>query len=310
MLSMLIIVGVAVIVMIPWWRNPEKKILNDDARAQAPGQFIALDYGEVHYQVTGPDDGELVVLLNGFSVPYYVWERNVDYLAEHGYQVLQLDFWGRGYSDRPDTDYDRHLFIAQLDHLIKGLSLDHKPLHLVGLSMGGAVAAAYASAYPERVTTTTFMAPLHKPIRLGPLLWPGIGRWLAYTAVIPSFAKKQADDLVAHKDVQHWIDNYKVQMSYKGIRRALYSTFANFMQDDPLPDFRALANANIDSLLLWGEQDKMFPIEESARVRDALGDKHEFLEVKGAAHALQFEKADQVNETLVAFLNRDRRAQR
>jgi pimeloyl-ACP methyl ester carboxylesterase len=305
MISVLVATVAVAIIALPWWRNPEKKRLDDSARANAPGQFIKLDYGRVHYQLSGSAGGELVVLLNGFSVPLYVWERNVSHLADNGYQVLQLDFWGRGYSDRPDTDYDKHLFIAQLDHLVRGLGLENKPLNLVGLSMGGAVAAAYASAYPERVASTTFMAPLHKPISLGPLLWPGIGRWLAYTLVIPRFAQKQADDLVAHKEVQHWIDNYKVQMSYKGIRRALYSTFAHFMQDDPLPDFRSLADSNIDSLLFWGDQDKMFPIAESARVREALGSHHQFIEVKGAAHALQFEKADQINEALVAFLRRN-----
>ncbi len=292
---------VLMIATLPWWRNSEKTRLTTEIIAQAPGNTIPLQHGPVHYRLSGNPDGQLVVLLNGFSVPLYLWERNVDALVDQGYQVLQYDYYGRGYSARPNNDYNRALFVDQLSQLLQALKLDHKPLNLVGLSVGGAVTAAYAATHPQQVERVALLAPLHKPIKLGPLLWPKLGRWLAYTVVIPRFAKGLAQEIGAEKEMQHWLDDYDTQASIKGFRRALYSSFCHFMQDDPISDLQALNRSDISTLLVWGEQDTMFPIEESARVREAIGE-HQYLQLAGTGHAPQFEKAQQVNKELLRFL--------
>src|SRR6185295_2517104 len=91
-------------------RNPESGPIDDAARAGAPGKFVALPAGVTHYELTGPDTGRVVVLVHGFSVPYYIWDSSVVALNKAGRRVLRYDLFGRGLSDRPDAAYDGAMY--------------------------------------------------------------------------------------------------------------------------------------------------------------------------------------------------------
>jgi alpha-beta hydrolase superfamily lysophospholipase len=82
-------------------RNPERQTLDEAARKGAPGRFIRLSDGVTHYDLTGPDSGPTIVLVHGFSVPYYIWDSTAAALSAAGHHVLRYDEFGRGLSDRP-----------------------------------------------------------------------------------------------------------------------------------------------------------------------------------------------------------------
>jgi len=107
--------------------------LDAEARSGAPGQFIELTEGTVHYELAGPSHAQTVVLVPGFSVPYRIWDPTFEALVRAGFQVLRYDLFGRGYSDRPDTQYNQDLFDLQLSNLLEALEIN-KPVDLVGLS--------------------------------------------------------------------------------------------------------------------------------------------------------------------------------
>lgn len=125
--------------------------LSDTARSAAPGGFVRLSQGYVHYGLEGPETGETVVLVHGFSTPMFIWERTVPDLARAGFRVLSYDLYGRGYTDRPDVAYDEDLFAGQLMELLNALDI-REPVNLVGLSMGGAIATIFTTRHPEKVT--------------------------------------------------------------------------------------------------------------------------------------------------------------
>jgi len=57
------------------WRS-ESEILDAEARRHAPGSFVRLSAGFTHFEETGPRDDSLpVVLVHGFSVPYFICVR-------------------------------------------------------------------------------------------------------------------------------------------------------------------------------------------------------------------------------------------
>ena len=112
----------------------ETKELNDSTRKSASGSFVALSDGVTHYELGGPRDGHSVVLVHGFSVPYFIFDSTFEFLVNAGFRVLRYDLIGRGFSDRPNVDYDIHLFVRQLKDLLDALEL--KQIDLVGLSMG------------------------------------------------------------------------------------------------------------------------------------------------------------------------------
>src|SRR3954471_8601554 len=90
-------------------RNPETRALDGAARREAPGKFVRLSDGVTHYQIDGPENGRVVVLAHGFSVPYYIWDSTAAALAGAGYRVIRYDTYGRGWSDRPDVVYNDKL---------------------------------------------------------------------------------------------------------------------------------------------------------------------------------------------------------
>jgi hypothetical protein len=49
----------------------ESLVLDAEARSSAPGRFVDLPDGVVHYEMSGPLDAQTVVLAHGISVPYY-----------------------------------------------------------------------------------------------------------------------------------------------------------------------------------------------------------------------------------------------
>src|SRR5258706_14425412 len=114
----------------------EIKELNNETRKFAGGSFIQLANGITHYELDGNESGEVVVLVHGFSVPYFIYDPPFKFLTESGFRVLRYDLFGRGFSDRPHCDYNLDLFVNQLADLLDAFRFT-RPVNLIGLSMGG-----------------------------------------------------------------------------------------------------------------------------------------------------------------------------
>ncbi|KAL0950382.1 hypothetical protein HGRIS_010344 [Hohenbuehelia grisea] len=129
--------------------------LNHTARELYPehfydgGAYARLLMGKVRYWLIGPVDGRRVVLVNGLSIPAVIWKDVAPALATQGFRVLLYDLYGRGYSDAPHTTYDVGLYTNQLAFLMQHIRWDKADI--VGVSMGGAIAAAFTYHFPHLV---------------------------------------------------------------------------------------------------------------------------------------------------------------
>lgn len=104
----------------------------------------------LYYELSGPAapkqaaQATTVVLIHGMGVDHRMWAPQVAAFGRH-HQVLRYDMRGFGRSSLPDGDYTpQDDLAALLDHL--GI----ERAHVLGLSRGGAVAIAFAIAYPAR----------------------------------------------------------------------------------------------------------------------------------------------------------------
>ncbi|KAF8998866.1 Alpha/Beta hydrolase protein [Cyathus striatus] len=113
------------------------------------GGYVTFPWGRVRYWVMGPESGEKIVLIHGLSIPAIIWKYVAPSLAKKGYRVLVYDLYGRGYSDAPETTYVTALYTTQLALLMQHLKWDKAIV--AGLSMGGAIAAAFTSHFPHLV---------------------------------------------------------------------------------------------------------------------------------------------------------------
>ncbi len=296
-LLLLVILGAAVVAIFYFTQNKETKKLTYNLRKNTNGSYVELSGGVTHYELDGPDSGKVVVLIHGFSVPYYIWNGTYEYLAEHGFRVLRYDEFGRGYSDRPDTVYNKALYMDQLKELIKKLELK-EPVSLVGVSFGGAVVTDFANEYPDMVNKVVLVDPVYNF---------GKPDFISYITTFKELigadkrALSQMDDFKYPDRHPTWVDQYTPQMEYKGFRHALVSTQYNYVFN-PRESYAALSAKNKPVMLIWGKEDISVPFAFSDSVNRVL--KSEFLPVDDAAHLPFIEQGEIVNPALVTFLKK------
>jgi pimeloyl-ACP methyl ester carboxylesterase len=110
---------------------------------------ISVNGLTLHYVEWGAPYAEPLVLLHGITGHARTWDRLAADLT-HRYRVLALDQRGHGDSDAaPDADYRVAPMADDLAAFVDKLGLG--TFTLLGLSMGGRVAIAYAGEHPHRV---------------------------------------------------------------------------------------------------------------------------------------------------------------
>ena len=283
----------------------ETKHLNDMTRRNADGYFIQLRDGVTHYELGGPESGDVVVLVPGFSVPYFIYDPTFQFLTQNGFRVLRYDLFGRGFSDRPVARYNMDLFVHQLAALLNALRVS-RPVNLVGLSMGGPIAATFTVQHPERVNNIMLIDPAGtRPVSLTPMLkvakLPFVAEAVLSWTGSESMVKGLAKDFFDPALVEHFISRYRIQMGFHGFRYAVLSTIRNGMLDSFIQVYEALGRMHKRVLLLWGSNDLTIPFEHSFDLRAALP-KVEFHVIKNTGHVPHYEKPDEVNPLLLEFL--------
>lgn len=289
----------AVLVAIPLARNMEHGPLDADARRQAPGQFVTLSHGIVHVRIAGPEQGRPVILVHGFSVPSYVFDKTSADLAAAGFKVIRFDLYGRGWSERPKVDYDRRLFADQLLELMDTLQV--AKADLLGLSMGGAIVGRFAAEHPERVRSVVLVAPLTRAHDISVMAWPGVGEWLTRAWFLPSLATSQLEDFAHPERMAGWAERFQPQMRYDGFGRAILSTIRHLSNASSLPDFEKLGKKGLPVLLVWGDADKTVPYAEHADVQRAIPQAW-FVSLPGLGHLPVVEDPAAVHPQVAAFL--------
>jgi pimeloyl-ACP methyl ester carboxylesterase len=281
----------------------ETYTLADESRATISGEFIRIPQGVVHYEMSGPSERRLIVLVHGFSVPNFIWDPTFYALTDAGFRVLRYDLFGRGYSDRPNVRYDADLFDRQLLHLLDGLGI-MAPVDLAGLSMGGVVVVNFANRHPERVNRLALIDPSGFPISLSInfrlMHVPFIGEIVYSLRGTRILLNSMAKGFLDPSDKEGFLDRCYQQMKYKGYKRAIISTMRNGMLGEFLDVYHHVGEMNISMLLIWGQEDKTVPIENSKRVLE-LVPRVQFHIIEDAGHIPHYERPEKVNPLLINF---------
>jgi pimeloyl-ACP methyl ester carboxylesterase len=284
----------------------ETQELNETTRQQADGSFITLTDGVTHYELGGPENGSPVVLVHGFSGPYFIFDTTFEFLVRLGFRVLRYDLFGRGYSDRPRMDYDIRLFVRQLKELLD--VFEFKPTNLVGLSMGGAISAAFINQYPDYVTRHVLIDPtggkrVALPAVIKVLKLPIFGELAFGLFGSAGMLKGVASDMFNPEIVEHFQNQYRIQMKFKGFKRAILSTIRNGMLESFYETYARVGELKKPTLLFWGRQDKTVPFEHSEAVIQAIPHA-EFHIIENCNHIPHYEKPEIVNPILLEFLSK------
>lgn len=283
----------------------ETQELDDKSRASAPGRFLDLSLGQTHYESAGNAAARAVVLVPGFSIPYYIWDPTFEALAEAGLHVVRYDLYGRGYSDRPDAVYDHDLFVQQLYELIDALNL-RRPIDLVGLSMGAPISLAFWMRHPNWMRKICFIDPAGFPMKgsaVGKLLnIPLLGEWILSQFGDKILLSELSKDFANPKNFPAYVEMAKIQMTFAGYKRAILSTLRNGVLANQEESYAILGRNEIPTLLIWGREDKLIPFTNSIKMMQAIPHA-QFYPVDDAGHIPHYEYPQMVNPVIVNFLN-------
>ena len=258
----LLVLGVAA---APYAAERRRLMMDDDARADAPGAFIDLKHGRTHYRFFGPQSAPLAVCVHGLTTPSFVFEALADGLVAKGYRVLVYDHYGRGFSDRPNAAQDREFFVSHLDELLNALG-EHEKFLLIGYSMGGAVAAAYSAAFAQRVRNLVLVAPAGMGHQLGPLanfirVMPGIGDWLFMAGYGRSHRKGTEKERALHSAVPFVVDRQQRELQYRGFLPSVLSSLRNGLRAQAKADHQSIHEAGTKVVAIWGAADDVIPLD-------------------------------------------------
>lgn len=273
----------------------ERYLLDQDEREKLGGQYVILSDGYTHYELKG--EGSPVVLVHGFSTPYYIYDKIFNSLTAMGYKVLRYDLYGRGYSDRPKKKYSLDLLVKQLEELIERFFSGEK-LVLMGTSMGGSIVAAYAKRYPSRIEKLFLFAPagmpFSPPIYMKLSKTPIIGDLVFKLLATPIMVKGISNELffsVNEKD--YYSKEFSKSVMYKGFSRALLSSLRNIVlkPENTLPGFKSLDINNVKVVAIWGTDDRTMPYYQAATLKSIVKS-IVFYEFKGSGHLFIFDEGE------------------
>jgi len=284
--------------------NVETKDLDDNTRAQAGGSYIKLPQGVTHYELTGPEDGQTVVLIHGATIPMYLWDAQVDALSKAGYRVLRYDMYGRGYSDRPDGDYSQAFYRKQLLDLLDALKIK-QPVDLMGVSMGGAMAVDFTASYPDRVKDLVLIAPMINSVKNDTnfklMRIPLLGEFLTRLIAVKVMSDRAAQLMQKSPKAAEYAKQFKDQTQFKGFEKASLAAARSDAWADYTADYQKVGQQKHRILLIWGTADNDITPEMVQAMQKALPNVV-FKQLDGVGHDPQVEVADQVNTLILDFL--------
>lgn len=289
------------IVIWPFLSEYIRPRMRDKHRALAPGAFAKLPKGITHYRWLGPANGPLAVCVHGLTTPSFVWEPIAEKLGEMGFRVLVYDLYGRGYSDRPPGAQDADFFCDQLDALLDELDID-APFTLLGYSMGGAIATAYAARHPHRINQLVLIAPAGLGHDLGPVAdlaanHDKLGKWLALGFYPRALRRATQADRGLPSAIPDMVDRQILETRWRGFAPAVLSSLRGIMSEDLESAHEKIAQAGLPVLAIWGKEDEVIPIAGLGKLAEWNRDARQEV-IEEAGHALAYTHVDEVARVL------------
>lgn len=244
-----------------WLYAPDKP--RAALEAAYPGEYRQVLGLRVRLLDTGPREAPALILLHGFGSSLDTWEPWARALSAK-YRVIRLDLPGFGLTGPdPTGNYSDERTLAILAGLMDQLALPKATL--IGNSLGGRFAWEFATRYPQRVTKLVLISPdgfaspgftygkaPEVPLMLEAMPWVG-PRSLIRANLAPAWAHPDAlPDTV--------LERYRDMLLAPGVRRAILDRTRQTVITDPAARLRSIT---APTLLLWGEEDHMIPVQNA-----------------------------------------------
>jgi pimeloyl-ACP methyl ester carboxylesterase len=282
--------------------EPARNYLRSQAKLEK--KSVTVGDHEIVYLEGGK--GDPTVLVHGFGGNKDAWDLFAKHLTSTQ-QVIALDLPGFGQSSRVDgADYGYEKQAERLHAFVGQLGL--KKFHLVGHSMGGAIAALYAARHTDRLLTLALFAPVgvkskemseyakalarkENPLEVHSV--EDLDRFLAYVFLVPPEIPGIVKRGLAKEAIQNAAFN-------AALAEKLLRVDPAFLEKD-------LPHVGMSTLVVWCEKDRIVH-PSGAHVFAEKLPHDKILMLKNCGHVPHGERPVEVGQAYYEFVEAARRA--
>ncbi len=301
-----------------WWTTTFPKGRQTLTIDDAEGQPVAIAYGEV-------GQGPPLVLVHGIGVWSYSWRGTIAAIAQQ-YRVICFDSLGSGFSEKPMRRAQVGHQVVELARVVEALC--GEPAVLVGESLGGLASLGVAIESPHLVARLVVINVPVFPEKLPnkvmqtlaavpqPLVYAAdrlqllkrmrpVARWMARSIKREVMAAGQSVDRQAAQIAAYpYVELSGALTCFARDLKLALGDIQCLLQGQPCFTGRLqeqLGAIAQPTLVLWGEEDSWFPVENGKRLHQQLPNA-ELQVMPGCGHKASESCPDQVNQAVLAFL--------
>lgn len=267
-----------------------------------------VDAGGLRTRALRAGEGPDVVFLHGTSGHLEAFTRNIAAHVEAGFRCHAIDMLGHGYTAKPDYPYEIPRYVDHLTAYLDATGVQRA--NLAGESLGGWVAAWFASENPERVTSLQLIAA--GGTKANPEVMERI-RTSTLRAVSEDDLEltRQRLHLLMHdpdKDVSEELVQVRHRIYHQpdfvaNVHNLLCLQDMETRQRNLLREDRLAKLADIPTLIIWGHENPFGDVPEAKKLHEDIpGSRLELYPECG--HWPQHEQADLYNPMAIEFLRK------
>jgi pyruvate dehydrogenase E2 component (dihydrolipoamide acetyltransferase) len=253
---------------------------------------------KISYVGTG-QDGDVVLLVHGYGGDRNSWLFLQEPLAAR-HRVYALDLPGHGTSSKDVGTGSVGMLADMVLGVLDAIGAEHA--HLVGHSLGGAVAVAATARDPRRISSLTLIAPYGFGAEINAGFLRGFADAQTRRELKPVVGQLFADESLITRQV---IDDLLSYKRLDGVEAALHTLVDTLLDGDTQRKDSALALAAIGGAVpvtvVWGGADRIIPAVQAESVAGAV---HHLLDDTG--HMPHMERPAEVQAAIEETIARVR----
>jgi pyruvate dehydrogenase E2 component (dihydrolipoamide acetyltransferase) len=269
----------------------------DDADAAPAYLYAEVDGIRVRYARKGAAEGTPVLFIHGYGGDLDNWLFNIDAVGEKA-PVIALDLPGHGQSDVRLPGASVAALAGFVLDFLDAIGVER--VHLVGHSMGAAIAAQIALDAPKRAATLTLIGSGGLGEEINSAYIEGFAGAASRRDLKPVLELLFADPGLVSRQMVDDVLKYKRLDGVGALLGELgQSLFAGGRQKEQPGLKLGGAPAGQRVLVIWGRQDHVIPVAHAARA--PAGATVEIFD--DAGHMAQMERANDVNRLILRHIN-------